>query len=631
MTEEMIRPMTLVDYEDPESHVPVKACSPDNGRTVKIYFTPWGIVWHADDVEVLWNDFLLDKVKSVMSVSWDQIQGKPVLVTKGELDQRLSNLDIPSTDGLAKQADLDSVKATADSAESKAEQAQSTADANTKTLQNVYTKEESDQKYWTAEQERDAESNLNTNIQELIDDKANADDVYTKSEIDSQNASNVKSVNNIEPDAQGNVNIDLTGYVKQDELPKSMSWSQITDKPSLALSSDIPSLDGYAKLTDIPSVTGLVKETELADYAKKSDLPTMPDLSGYATVSSLIDYAKKSDLPDFSKYALKNELPITMAWQNITGKPDLATQDDLKNIELKPGPQGEPGTPGKDGVTPHIDSTTGDWFIGNQDTGTQAQGPAGKNGRDGADGQPGKDGQNGITPHIDTATGNWFVGSTDTGIKAQGPQGIQGVPGKDGRNGIDGKDGDRGPQGIPGEQGEPGVPGTNGKDGKSAYQIWLDNGHSGTETDFLNSLKGKDGTDVDLSGYATTEAVQKAQSTADNAYKYSQNEASLINKRIDNIKVPTESDFNRVKTITSGTLAGLASAQGSYHYEIDFVPSDGPASDWGLLDVVVGEHYAKQVFTNTGATGDNLGNVYIRTRGYGSTSWSDWREITLWQ
>jgi hypothetical protein len=95
--------------------------------------------------------------------------------------------------------------------------------------------------------------------------------------------------------------------------------------------------------------------------------------------------------------------------------------------QLQQGPQ---GLPGKDGVTPHIDSTTGDWFIGNQDTGTQAQGPAGENGRDGADGQPGKDGQNGITPHIDTATGNWFVGSTDTGIKAQGPQGS---PGKDGQ------------------------------------------------------------------------------------------------------------------------------------------------------------------------------------------------------
>ena len=226
MTEEMIRPMTLVNYEDPESHVPVKACSPDNGRTVKVYFTPWGIVWHADDVEVLWNDFLLDKVKSIMSIDWDSIKNKPKLVTQDQLNERLAKLSVPTID-----------------------------------------------------------------------------------------------------------------------------------------------------------------------------------------------------------------------WSDIQNRPDVATQEDLKNIELKSGPRGPQGLPGKDGVTPHIDSTTGDWFIGSQDTGTQAQGPAGKNGRDGVDGQPGKDGQNGVTPHIDTATGNWFVGSTDTGIKAQGPQGIQGVPGKDGRNGINGKDG----------------------------------------------------------------------------------------------------------------------------------------------------------------------------------------------
>ena len=37
-----------------------------------------------------------------------------------------------------------------------------------------------------------------------------------------------------------------------------------------------------------------------------------------------------------------------------------------------------------------------------------------------------------------------------------------------------------------GEQGAQGEP---GKDGKSAYQIWLDNGNTGTEADFLNWLK----------------------------------------------------------------------------------------------------------------------------------------------
>ena len=46
---------------------------------------------------------------------------------------------------------------------------------------------------------------------------------------------------------------------------------------------------------------------------------------------------------------------------------------------------------------------------------------------------------------------------------------------------------------LRGPQGEPGAQGENGKDGKSAYQIWLDEGNKGTEEEFLESLKGKDG------------------------------------------------------------------------------------------------------------------------------------------
>lgn len=41
--------------------------------------------------------------------------------------------------------------------------------------------------------------------------------------------------------------------------------------------------------------------------------------------------------------------------------------------------------------------------------------------------------------------------------------------------------------------------GTNGAPGKSAYQIWLDNGHSGSEQDFLDSLVSSGG-----SGYSNT-------------------------------------------------------------------------------------------------------------------------------
>jgi hypothetical protein len=65
---------------------------------------------------------------------------------------------------------------------------------------------------------------------------------------------------------------------------------------------------------------------------------------------------------------------------------------------------------------------------------------------------------------------------------AMGPQGLQGTQGL---------------QGIPGAQGPIGVA---GQPGKSAYQIWLDLGNSGTEAQFLTSLKGTNGTNG-LSAY----------------------------------------------------------------------------------------------------------------------------------
>jgi hypothetical protein len=48
----------------------------------------------------------------------------------------------------------------------------------------------------------------------------------------------------------------------------------------------------------------------------------------------------------------------------------------------------------------------------------------------------------------------------------------------------------QGPQGDPGAEGSPGA---NGIDGASAFQIWLDAGNSGTETDYLATLVGAEG------------------------------------------------------------------------------------------------------------------------------------------
>ena len=58
------------------------------------------------------------------------------------------------------------------------------------------------------------------------------------------------------------------------------------------------------------------------------------------------------------------------------------------------------------------------------------------------------------------------------------------LKGKDGLNGKDGVDG------APGKNGADGKDGINGKDGKSAYETWLEAGHSGSEDDFLQWLKG---------------------------------------------------------------------------------------------------------------------------------------------
>lgn len=115
----------------------------------------------------------------------------------------------------------------------------------------------------------------------------------------------------------------------------SVSWDDIQNKPDVALKSEIPDtskfvtydeiptmpdMSRYALKSQIPSVTGLVKEAELDNYVKKDDLTNL-NLDGYVKVSDLIDYAKKSDIPQ------------SMTWNQITGKPNVATKDDVSYLK----------------------------------------------------------------------------------------------------------------------------------------------------------------------------------------------------------------------------------------------------------------------------------------------------------
>ena len=68
------------------------------------------------------KDFITQQIQAALSLTWDNIKGKPDLVLRSDLS------------GYAKSETVDTVKATAESALSNAEKAQSTADANSKAL-----------------------------------------------------------------------------------------------------------------------------------------------------------------------------------------------------------------------------------------------------------------------------------------------------------------------------------------------------------------------------------------------------------------------------------------------------------------------------------------------------------------
>ena len=85
-------------------------------------------------------------------------------------------------------------------------------------------------------------------------------------------------------------------------------------------------------------------------------------------------------------------------------------------------------------------------------------------------------GPSGASPYIGE-NGNWFVGELDTGVQAQGAQGPKGEQGPQGAQGPKGEQGPQGAQGPKGEQGprgDTGATGAKGDTGACVYNL-LDN------------------------------------------------------------------------------------------------------------------------------------------------------------
>lgn len=79
---------------------------------------------------------------------------------------------------------------------------------------------------------------------------------------------------------------------------------------------------------------------------------------------------------------------------------------------------------------------------------------------------------------------------TDSGLPARGEKG---ETGKKGEPGAKGDPGEKGEPGAPGKDGADGVDGRDGADGKSAYLLAAEHGYSGSESEWLASLKGEKG------------------------------------------------------------------------------------------------------------------------------------------
>lgn len=124
-------------------------------------------------------------------------------------------------------------------------------------------------------------------------------------------------------------------------------------------------------------------------------------------------------------------------------------------------------------------------------------------GQDGIDGQNGADGQDGVNGSDGKSA---YEIAVENGFVGTESEWLVSLKGSDGKDGVNGKDGADGQDGI------------NGSDGKSAYIIAVEHGFTGTETEWLASLKGADGKDapeVDLSNYATKDQLQKLEENAE--------------------------------------------------------------------------------------------------------------------
>ena len=220
----------------------------------------------------------------------------------------------------------------------------------------------------------------------------------------------------------------------------------------------------------------------------------MPDWS-FSCTSDEVDYKGTGEPLTTKLDSMDSTIAEKANASDLHTHSNKAVLDGITAEKVATWDNGTAGADGEDGATftPSVSSDgTLSW---SNDKGLANPASVNIKGEAGAAGAKGDKG--------DPFTYDDFTAAQLTALK--GEKGDKGDKGETGEQGVKGDKGDKGEQGEQGQQGIQGVKGdtcatgANGQDGKSAYQIALDNGFVGTQSEWLASLKGDKG-DTGASG-----------------------------------------------------------------------------------------------------------------------------------
>lgn len=213
-------------------------------------------------------------------------------------------------------------------------------------LSNYYTKAQVDDKLATASAGGKVDLSGYVKTSQL-DDYAKKQDVPNVVYDQSKKTLTINGVNVDLPD-----NIDLSDYVRKEDTANFAKKTDIPTVPVITLDTAKRTLTVNGNVINIPdsvNLSGYAKTSDLANYALKSDIKPV-DLTPYLTkVDADTEYAKKSDIPvipDMSGYALKSDIKqvdLTPYLKKTDADSEYATKADVAAVEK------QPGTPGKDG------------------------------------------------------------------------------------------------------------------------------------------------------------------------------------------------------------------------------------------------------------------------------------------